>query len=156
MDRVRSVCAFLFWLLIPYTAAVVGSRFAPGDWYASLAKPAWNPPSYVFAPVWTVLYGMMGVAAWFVWRERGLFGAKAAFGLFFVQLILNAAWSCIFFGLHEPGFALAELVALWAFIFLTVLAFWRVKPLAAGLLLPYFCWTAFAAVLNYQLWILNR
>lgn len=156
MSKRQSVLSFVVWLLIPFAAATVGARFGPGEWYAQLAKPAWNPPGYVFGPVWTILYAMMGIAAWFVWREHGPAEAKLSFGLFFAQLILNACWTYLFFGLQAPGLALMEILLLWVFILLTLVAFWRIKPLAGVLLIPYLGWVTFAATLNYQLWVLNR
>lgn len=143
------------WLIVSYAAAVVGSQFTPGEWYDRLAKPEWTPPSWLFGPVWTILYAMMGVAAWLVWREAGLAGAKVALGLFIAQLILNGAWSWLFFGLHRPDLALAEILVLWLLILATTGAFWRVRALAGILLLPYLAWVTFAAGLNFEIWRLN-
>ena len=145
----------LFWVALSFAAAGVGSRFSPGDWYAHLAKPAFNPPAWVFAPVWTLLYLVMGVAAWLVWRERGMARAAPALTLFLVQLVLNAAWSWLFFGLHHIGWALVDLAALWLAIGATLLAFWAHRPLAGLLMAPYLLWVSFAALLNFQLWRLN-
>ncbi len=143
------------WVLLSLAAGWVGSRFMPGAWYAGLAKPSWNPPSWVFAPVWSALYLLMGVAAWLVWRRAGFAGAPTALGLFVLQLVLNSLWSFLFFGLHRPGFAFLEIVALWAAILATLIAFWRVSPPAGALLLPYLAWVSFASALNLQLWRLN-
>jgi len=125
---------------VTFAAAWVGSRFMPGAWYAALAKPAWNPPNAIFAPVWSVLYGLMAVAAWLVWRRAGFSGAGAALGLFAVQLILNALWSYLFFGRHQPGLAFGDIVVLWVAILSVVLLFWRVDQVAGALLLPYLAW----------------
>lgn len=127
----------------------------PGEWYASLAKPAWTPPSAVFAPVWTVLYVLMGIAAWLVWRQSGFSGATGPLVLFIVQLGLNALWSYLFFGAHAPALAFFEIVVLFIVILLTLIGFWKVWPLAGALLLPYLCWVGFASALNFQLWRLN-
>ncbi len=127
----------------------------PGEWYASLAKPSWNPPSSVFGPVWTILYLLMGVAAWMVWREAGFSGARRALTLFIVQLVLNALWSYLFFGLQQPMVAFIEIIVLWCAILATILAFWPVSRTAGALLIPYLCWVSFASALNYQLWRLN-
>ena len=127
----------------------------PGEWYASLTKPTWNPPSFVFAPVWTALYVLMGIAAWLVWREAGFSGARAALSLFLIQLVLNGLWSYLFFGMQKPMFAFFEIIVLWCMILATLAAFWRVRPMAGVLLVPYLCWVGFASVLNYQLWRLN-
>jgi len=132
------------------TAAVIPT------WYAALRKPSWNPPNRVFGPVWTALYVLMAVAAWMVWRTTGVRGAPVALGLFVVQLALNAAWSPIFFGLRKPGWAAVDLVALWAAIVATGVAFSRVRPLAGYLLLPYLAWVTFAGALNVAIWRLNR
>ncbi len=144
------------WLALSFAAAFAGSRFMPGEWYASLAKPAWNPPSAVFAPVWTLLYAMMGVAAWLVWRQVGFRGAALALSLFLVQLVLNALWSYLFFGLHRPDLALLDIVTLWVAILVVLVLFWRVVVPAGILLLPYLCWVGFASCLNFTLWRLNR
>lgn len=126
-------------------------------WYPTLVKPPFNPPAWVFGPVWTVLYVMMGIAAFLVWR-RGLAapGVRAALTMFLVQLVLNGLWSLVFFGLRRPGWALAEIVLLWLGIGGTVWLFRRVAPAAAVLLLPYWAWVSFATVLNASLWWLNR
>jgi translocator protein len=145
-------------LALCFGVAALGSVFtssAMPEWYMSLEKPAFNPPSWVFGPVWTVLYAMMAVAAWLVWREAGFDGATAALSLFFVQLALNLAWSGIFFGLREPGWALVEIVVLWAAILGTIVLFFRHSSLAGWLLVPYLLWVSFAAVLNAAIWRLN-
>ena len=151
----RSRLGLVVWLIVSLVAGFVGSRFAPGDWYESLAKPSWTPPHYVFGPVWTVLYLLMGVAAWLVWRERGFRGAGMPLGLFILQLALNAAWTYLFFGRHRPDLAFVEILVLWVLILITLVAFWRVRLAAGALLLPYLCWVGFAAALNHQLWRLN-
>jgi tryptophan-rich sensory protein len=126
-------------------------------WYPTLVKPSFNPPAWVFGPVWTVLYIMMGVAAFLVWR-RGFDadGVRIALGVFAVQVALNGVWSILFFGMHEPGWALVEILVLWMAIGTTVFLFWRVAPSAGVLLLPYWMWVSFATLLNASLWWLNR
>ena len=146
----------LGWLAVSFAAAGIGSRYMPGPWYASLSKPAWNPPAAVFAPVWTVLYVLMAVAAWLVWRKAGLTGAGVALALFIAQLTLNALWSYLFFGLHRADIALLDIVALWAAILIVLVLFWREDWRAGALLIPYFAWVGFASVLNFALWRLNR
>lgn len=150
-----SAIGLVLWVLASLAAAWIGSRFMPGEWYASLAKPSWNPPSSVFGPVWTILYLLMGVAAWMVWREAGFSGARRALTLFIVQLVLNALWSYLFFGLQQPMVAFIEIIVLWCAILATILAFWPVSRTAGALLIPYLCWVSFASALNYQLWRLN-
>ena len=125
------------------------------DWYPALAKPSWTPPDAVFAPVWTVLYVMMAVAAWQVWREAGHSGRGAALALFAIQLALDCAWSFFFFGMRSVGGGLADIVLLLAAIIATVLAFRRVRPPAALLLLPYLAWVGYATALNVAIWRMN-
>ena len=126
------------------------------DWYPTLAKPAWNPPAWVFGPVWTALYVMMAVAAWLVWRRGPDAPAvRAALVLFFVQLALNGLWSPLFFGLRAPGLAALDIAALWAMIALTTTAFFRQSRAAGLLMLPYLAWASFAAVLNFTIWRMN-
>lgn len=144
------------WLLLCFAAAAFGSLFLPGEWYAQLRKPAWNPPNWIFGPVWTALYTLMAVAAWLVWIRGGFAAQRVPLGLFLLQLLLNAAWSALFFGLHNPGLAFAEIVLLCLAIMGTLIAFWKAHRVAAVLLLPYLAWVTFAAVLNFTLWQLNR
>jgi translocator protein len=122
------------------------------DWYPTLAKPSWTPPGWLFGPVWTVLYVMMGVAAWLVWRVGD---ARAALGIFAVQLALNMAWSFLFFGAKSPISGLVCIVLLWAAIVATIVAFRRKSGVAALLLLPYLAWVSFATALNTAIVTLN-
>jgi benzodiazapine receptor len=126
----------------------------PG-WYAQLAKPEWTPPNWVFGPVWTLLYLMMAVAGWLVWRQRGIGRAKLSFGLFAVQLALNSAWTILFFGLRNPGAALVDIIMLWLAILATLVMFFRYSRWAGILLVPYLAWVSFAAVLNLVIWHAN-
>jgi tryptophan-rich sensory protein len=127
------------------------------NWYPTLGKPSFNPPAWVFGPTWTVLYILMGVALFLVWRQ-GLdtTGVKLALTVFAVQFVLNALWSIIFFGMRSPAWAFAEILVLWLAIVATLWACWRVTPVAGRLLVPYLAWVSFAAVLNGSIWILNR
>ena len=140
-----------------FAAAWVASTFTTpavrGGWYAGLAKPAWTPPPRVFGPVWSLLYLSMGVAAWLVWRERGLQSAPLA--LFALQLALNALWSAVFFGARRPGLAFAEIVLLWGAVLATAVSFRPASSAAALLLLPYLLWVTFAAALNFSVWRKN-
>jgi len=145
-------------------AGVVGALFttpAIGSWYAGLVKPALNPPAWVFGPVWTTLYALMGVSAWLVWKRASEIDpstrlrVKTALVVFGMQLFLNAIWSIIFFGLHSPGWALVNIVALWLAIVWTIAVFYKISSPAAYLLVPYILWVSFAAYLNYSIWILN-
>lgn len=152
---VRRVLALIGWLLLCFAAAAFGGLFMPGDWYAGLKKPSWNPPGWVFGPVWTTLYVMMAVAAWLVWKHGGFAVQRRPLMLFLVQLVLNAAWTPLFFGMHQPGLAFAEIVLLWLAIVATFAAFRSVTRTAAWLLAPYLAWVGFAAALNFTLWRLN-
>ena len=155
MSTARNLFGLVGWLVVSFAAAGVGSRYLPGAWYASLAKPAWNPPSWLFAPVWTALYATMAVAAWLVWRRAGFGGAGAALGVFAGQLVLNALWSYLFFGLHRPDIALVDIAALWVAIVVVVVLFWRQDWRAGALMVPYLAWVGFASCLNFALWRLN-
>ncbi|MBN1825215.1 MAG: tryptophan-rich sensory protein [Candidatus Eisenbacteria bacterium] len=152
----KSLGMLVLFFAAVFSAAAVGSIWMPGEWYASIAKPAWTPPNALFGPVWTALYAMMAVAAWLVWRERGWRRGAAPLGLFGLQLLLNAAWTGLFFGLRRPDAAFVEIVLLWISIAATALLFRRVRSLAAVLLLPYLAWVGFAAALNLAIWVLNR
>jgi tryptophan-rich sensory protein len=145
-------------ILICFGAAGLGSWFttpALDSWYADLRKPPWNPPNWVFAPVWTTLYLLMAVAAWLVWRKAGFAAGRVALALFAVQLVLNVAWSALFFGQQNPGAAFGDIVLLWLAIAATMAAFRPVSPAAAWLLAPYLVWVTFAGVLNLTIWRLN-
>lgn len=128
----------------------------PGEWYATLKKPSWNPPGWIFGPVWSALYTMMAVAAWLVWQRGGFVAQRRPLALFLAQLGLNALWTPLFFGLHRPGLAFAEILLLWVAIAATLAAFRRVNQATVWLLAPYLLWVSFAAVLNFELWRLNR
>ncbi len=159
ISRTSHAFSLLAFVLISELAGIIGSLFtmsAIPTWYAGLVKPALNPPGWVFGPVWTLLYLLMGVAAWLVWREGwGKIEVKVALGFFALQLILNAAWSLIFFGGHNPAVALLEILALWLAILGTIIAFARVSKPAAWLLVPYLLWVSFATYLNFAIWLLN-
>lgn len=124
-------------------------------WYRSIAKPTWNPPDWVFGPVWTTLYVLMAIAAWLVWKPLGMKEGATPLTLFAIQLALNFAWSWIFFGLHQPGWAFAEIVILWLTILATIVAFFCRSRTAGWLLIPYLAWVTFAGVLNFTIWRLN-
>lgn len=149
--------SLLAWLAISFTAAGLGAMASvnAGAFYQQLLRPVWAPPGWLFGPVWGVLYLSMGIAAWLAWRERGLRGMGGAAVLFLSQLAVNALWSWLFFAWRVGGMAFAEVLVLLMLIAATVLAFWRIRPLAGALLLPYLAWVAFASVLNYTTWRLN-
>ncbi|MDO8676046.1 MAG: TspO/MBR family protein [Candidatus Azambacteria bacterium] len=144
------------------TPSIAGPSTGSGlSWYAGIVKPALNPPAWVFGPVWTTLFALMGISAFLVWssyaeasadKKKGI---KVALILFSVQLVLNTIWSIIFFGLHSPGGALIEIVFLWLSILATTIAFYKISKPAAWLLAPYILWISFAMYLNYAIWALN-
>jgi benzodiazapine receptor len=125
-------------------------------WYKTITKPSFNPPNAIFGPVWITLYLMMGVSLFLVWkRGAAAAGVKAALVLFFVQLALNTLWSILFFGFHQPMWAFFEIIILWLFILLSLIAFWRITLPAGLLMVPYLLWVSFASVLNFAIWRLN-
>ena len=144
-------------LLIGYFSGMV-TRDSITTWYPTLVKPSFNPPNWVFAPVWTILYIMMGVAGGMVWNrlEKDPENVKKAFTFFIIQLALNAAWSVIFFYLHNPFLALLEIILFWLIIFETYSQFKKIDKTAGLLLIPYLAWVSFATVLNASIWLLNR
>jgi translocator protein len=152
----RSALALTGWLVVTFAAAAMGGFFLPGEWYARLQKPAWNPPNWIFGPVWTALYTIMAVMAWLVWKRGGFVGQRIALSLFLLQLGFNALWSPLFFGLRQPGLAFVDILLLWLALLATVMAFWKARPLAGAMLLPYLAWVSFASVLNFAIWRLNR
>jgi len=152
-------------IVIAQAAGIIGSIFTVSSvngWYTTLVKPVLNPPSWLFGPVWTILYTLMGIASYLVWSSY----AKATDGqvkeqiklaliIYGVQLGLNALWSILFFGLKQPGFAFAEIIVLLIFIIMTTILFWRISPLAGALMIPYIAWVSFASYLNFTIWQLN-
>jgi tryptophan-rich sensory protein len=158
MTKTRQVLGLVVALAVTFAAAGIGSVFTSqsvGTWYQEIAKPSWTPPGWLFGPVWTALYTLMAVAAWLVWRQGGWREARIALGLYAAQLVLNAAWSALFFGARMPGAAFAELVVLWLLILATTVAFFRKSIPAGVLMLPYAAWTAFAGILNFAIWRMN-
>jgi translocator protein len=151
----RQTLALVGWLALCFAASGTAVFVSVNGWYASLLKPSWNPPAWVFGPVWTLLYAMMAVAVWLVWREGGWKEQGRALGLFLLQWLLNALWTPLFFGMHRPGLAFAEIILLWLALAATLVSFWRVRKLAGVLLMPYLAWVSLAAALNFAIWRLN-
>lgn len=145
------------WLVASYGAAAVGgvASARAGDFYQQLVRPAWAPPGWLFGPVWSTLYLLMGIAAWLVWRDRGFRGARGALALFAVQLAPNALWTWLFFAWRRGALAFGEILLLWVLIVATIAAFWRIRPVAGALLVPYLLWVSFAAALTWSVWRLN-
>lgn len=151
-STLRQSLALAGFVAITFCAPLAGMFSLPGPWYAALEKPAWNPPAWVFGPAWTLLYTLMAIAAWLVWKRDGW---QRPLWLYFTQLALNAAWTPIFFGARQPGWALLEIILLWIAILLTMVAFLRVSRPAGWLLAPYLAWVTFATALNFTLWRMN-
>jgi translocator protein len=146
------------WVVICFCAMYTGAYFAAGavvDWYPALAKPAWTPPDWLFAPVWTLLYLMMALAAWLVWRQGGMSRVKVPITFFLVQLILNVLWTYLFFELRMPWVAFVEIICLWLSILASLVAFWQATAVAGWLMLPYLGWVTYAAALNFVIWQMN-
>ena len=160
-EQKSNIVTFMIALAAPLVVAVIGG-IATGSsvstWFPTLKKPDWNPPAWVFGPVWTLLYLMMGLASGLVWQKRtqNEVQVRRALGWYGLQLGLNLGWSLIFFGLRQVGLALIEIVALWSSLLITIVKFGRIRRGAAGLLLPYLLWTTFATALNAAIWWLNR
>ena len=157
--KINNTFKLIITIVVSELAGIIGSVFTTPSipsWYAGIVKPTLNPPAWVFGPVWTTLFALMGIAAFLVWK-KGLDrkGVKIALGIFLGQLVLNALWSIIFFGLHSPGGALFEMIFLWLAILATIIVFAKISKPAAWLLVPYILWVSFAMYLNYAIWALN-
>lgn len=156
-SKSRDALGLLGWLLVAFAAAAVGgfASASAGDFYRVLARPPWAPPGWIFGPVWSVLYALMGVSAWLVWRVQGFAGARSALALFVAQLAVNALWTWLFFVWRLGAVAFGENLLLWLLIVANIVLFSRVSKLAALLLLPYVAWVSFACALSFATWRLN-
>jgi tryptophan-rich sensory protein len=147
-------------VLIPLVVGGISGFFTSqsvSGWYATIQKPWFNPPNWIFGPVWTLLYVLMGISFFVVWKTEVAINLKnKAMLLFTAQLLVNFLWSYFFFYCQEPGWALVDIILMWGLILLTILSFGKISSLSAWLLVPYICWVSFAAVLNYSIWSLNR
>ena len=154
----KQILGLVGWLMVSFAVSAVGAvaSIQAKSFYNQLVQPNWAPPPEVFGPVWTVLYVLMAIAAWLIWRSGGFRANRYALTLFMLQLAFNALWSWLFFAWQLGAFALADVLVLWILIVLTLIAFWRVRPLAGALLIPYLLWVSFATALNYSLWQLNQ
>ena len=142
-------------ILVPFVASAIGGLFTASSvstWYFNLVKPPFNPPNWIFGPVWTILYLLMGISLYLVWVNKY---DKAALTVFGVQLFLNVLWSVLFFGLQKPLFSFVEIIILWISILITIIYFYRINKISAYLLVPYLLWVSFAAILNFAIFILN-
>ena len=151
----RHAMRLLRWLAISFVPAVIGYRFPAPEYYARLEKPSWAPPGWLFGPVWTVLYALMGIAAWLV-ADSSRSAPRTPLIFWGAQLGLNASWTPVFFGLRAPGLALANIVLLWLALVGTVITFFSRRPVAGVLLIPYLIWVSFATALNFAIWRRNR
>ena len=148
----------LLFLALCFGVAIIGgmvSSSSVSTWYPTLVKPPFNPPDWIFGPVWSILYLLIAISGWRVWLRRGFSGASGAMALFGGHLIANLAWTLIFFGLRSPGLALIDVALLLILIALNIRAFSKIDGTAANLLWPYFGWVCFAAILNFSIWVLN-
>ncbi|AWV89889.1 TspO/MBR family protein [Bradymonas sediminis] len=157
LPKKQQTFGLIGWLVLSYIVSAIGgvASFQARAFYADLTQPAWAPPGWLFGPTWMVLYTMMGVAAWLVWREGGAEKNRIALGIFIVQLAVNGVWSWLFFAWSLGALAFADIVLLWLLIVATIALFWRTRPLAGALLIPYLLWVSFAAALNFAVWQLN-
>jgi translocator protein len=163
--KTNKITKIIIMILVAEIAGGIGSLFttpAINSWYKTLIRPSISPPNWIFAPVWTTLFLLMGIAAGIIWNklatldEAGKKAVKTALAVFTAQLFLNVLWSILFFGFHNPGASLIEIIFLWLAILWTIVAFWKISPRAGSLLIPYILWVSFASYLNYSFWILNR
>jgi len=153
----RIAVAVIVCLTVGYSSSTV-TKSGVETWYPTIIKPVFNPPNWVFMPVWTLLFVLMGIAAGLIWdkiKEQNV-EVKKALGFFLIQLALNAIWSYLFFGLKNPMLALIEIALLWLMIYETYLKFIKINKTAGYLLIPYMAWVGFAAILNASIWLLNR
>ncbi|MBE2214196.1 MAG: tryptophan-rich sensory protein [Opitutaceae bacterium] len=151
----RRILPLVGWVALAFSASITAVFVSTEGWYAALNKPTWNPPPWLFGPVWSTLYVAMGVSAWLVWRQGGWSQQRHRLTLFLVQWALNALWTPLFFGLHQIGLALADIIVLWLAIVATIASFARVSQVAAALLVPYLAWVSFATFLTFTIWRLN-
>jgi len=151
---VKLIISILACLAVGGISGYVTASEIPG-WYATLQKPSFNPPNWLFGPVWTLLYIMMGIAFWLVWKSDASDLKQKAMLFFALQLTLNFFWSILFFSFHQTGWAMVEIALLWVFILLCIVSFYPISAIAAYLLVPYLCWVSFASLLNFYIWKLN-
>lgn len=153
----KQILGLVGWLVASFAASAVGAvaSVQAKSFYGQLIQPVWAPPAWLFGPVWSLLYALMAIAAWLVWRAGGFRGNRIALAFFSAQLVFNALWSWLFFAWQLGALAFADILLLWVLIVATLVAFWRVRPLAGALFIPYLLWVSFAAVLNYAVWQLN-
>ncbi len=153
----QQVIGLIIWFVVSFAASAIGAiaSIQAQSFYGQLSQPSWAPPGWLFGPVWTVLYAMMAIAAWLVWRRGGFKANQTALSLFLVQLVFNGLWSWVFFAWHQGAWSMVNILVLWVLIAATMLSFWRTEKWAGVLLVPYLLWVSFASALNYAMWQLN-
>ncbi len=158
-EVMKPIAKLIIALAIPVAIGAIAGSFTAtsvNGWFTSLIKPDFNPPNWLFAPVWTTLYIMMGFSSFMVWNSKKKGKQKnKALGIYMIQLLFNFLWSFIFFYAQEPGWALVDIILMWMLILITILQFGKISSTAAWLLVPYICWVSFAAILNFAIWKLN-
>lgn len=155
MNKSREIIGLICWLSLSGVVAWFGAQFNTGDWYEQLRKPTWTPPGWIFGPVWSILYILMAVSAWLIWKTDKKLLRKTSLQIYIVKMICNGMWSFLFFGLHEIGWALFDILLLLILIILITILFYRDNKAAGILLIPYAVWVGFATVLNFNIWLLN-
>ncbi len=156
-SKQNQIIGFIGWVILCFTASAAGAiaSIQAKTFYGKLTQPEWAPPGWLFGPVWSILFALMAIAAWLVWRDGGFSKHRIALTLFIIQLIPNVLWSWLFFAWNRGGLAFADILLLWVLIATTIISFWRVNRLAGAMLIPYLLWVSFAAFLNYSVWQLN-
>ena len=145
-------------IIIAQGSGLIGSLFTAtsvNTWFETISKPTWNPPSWIFGPVWTILYLLMGIAAYIIWQKKDIVGVKVTLLVYGIHLVFNSLWSILFFGLKNPQLAFFEIIVLLILIIITTILFWKIDRWAGALMFPYIAWVSFATVLNYTIWQLN-
>jgi tryptophan-rich sensory protein len=157
LSKRNQFLGLLAWLAICFVASGIGAiaSIRAASFYAELIQPTWAPPAAVFGPVWSMLYALMAIAAWLVWREGGYRANRSTLNLFLIQLAVNALWSWLFFAWHHGALALVNIGVLWLLIVLTIVSFWRVRAVAGAIMVPYLLWVSFAFALNFSVWQFN-
>lgn len=153
--RTADLLGLGFWIVLTFGVAAFASQFEPGEWYRTIAKPAWTPPGWLFGPVWGMLYLGMSLSAWLIWRLRSAVKVSLPLALYLVQLFLNGLWSWLFFGRQMIGTALIDLIVLVLLIAITTAMFTRIRKAAGIIMLVYLLWVSFATALNFQIWRMN-
>lgn len=154
-SKIVDISGLIGWLLLSAVIAWFGSQFAADNWYLELNKPGWTPPGWIFGPVWTILYILMAVAAWLIWRNDRKITGKLSLKIYLIKMVCNGLWSYLFFGLHQIGLAFLDIIVLLVLLIWVIILFYKEKKSAGIILIPYLIWVSFASVLNLSIWLLN-